>query len=156
MGWLSDVWEGVKSAGRAVVNKAREKAGEVIGWMAEKGERFVGSVKKVWGVVRPHLDKVQAALKAAAAATAVSMPWLSGALLALDKGITVLTAFENSPIAKKVDQAIQFAINLAKSGRPVKSSSLMAKNLNQRKSIKRHSGRQNVNLPLIQNAISWS
>ena len=34
--------------------------------------------------------------------------------MAIDKGITALTAFENSPIAKKIDQAIQFAINLAK------------------------------------------
>jgi len=53
------------------------------------------------------------ALKAAAAVTAVAFPWLSGALLALDKGLGALTAFENSPIAKKVQQAIEWAITLA-------------------------------------------
>jgi hypothetical protein len=53
------------------------------------------------------------ALKAAATATADAYPWLSAALLLLDKGLGALTAFENSPIAKKVQQAIDWAIKLA-------------------------------------------
>ena len=80
--------------------------------MAEKAEGFVGGVKKVWESVKPHVDKIRQGLMIAA--QAVGHPWLKAAILALDKGLGALTAFENSPIAKKVDSAIKWAINLAK------------------------------------------
>lgn len=67
---------------------------------------------KVWESVKPHVDKIRVAL--AAAAHAAPWPWLKVAISALDKGLGALTAFENSPIAKKVDSAIKWAINLAK------------------------------------------
>lgn len=93
-------------------NSAREVAGKAIGWMAEKAENFVGGVKKVWESVRPYVDNIRKGL--AVAALAVSSPWLRAAILALDKGLNSLTAFESSPIAKKVDAAIKWAIELAK------------------------------------------
>lgn len=80
--------------------------------MAEKAEKFVGDVKVAWQAVKPYVEHVRAALRSAAAA--VPIPWLKSALTMLDVGLGALTAFENSPIAKKVDAAIKWAIELAK------------------------------------------
>lgn len=106
----------VSSVGRgvsAVYNTVKEVAGKAVGWLAEKAGNFVDGVKKVWETVKPYVSQIRVALKAAAAATAVAFPWLSGALGLLDKGLGALTAFENSPIAKKVQQAIDWSIKLA-------------------------------------------
>lgn len=116
MGFVSSLVSFASSVGRAVssaYNTAKEYAGKAIGWMAEKAEGFVNGVKKVWQTVKPYVEIVRAGLRAAAAAT-TAIPWLSGALTLLDKGIGALTAFENSPIAKKIDAAIKWSIQLAK------------------------------------------
>lgn len=124
MGWFSSACSWVGSAvssvasavGRGVsaaYNTVKEVAGKAVGWLAEKAGNFVDGVKKVWETVKPYVAQIRVALKAAAAATAVTFPWLSGALVLLDKGLGALTAFENSPIAKKVQQAIDWSIKLA-------------------------------------------
>ena len=97
----------------AAYNTAKDLAGRAVGWIAEKAEGFVDGVKNVWNTVKPYMDQIRSALKAAAAATS-GIPWLSGALTLLDKGLGALTKFENSPIANKVKQAIDWAIKLAK------------------------------------------
>ncbi len=119
MGFWSSVGSAVSSTvsavGRGVsaaYNAVKDVAGLAVGWMAEKAEGFVNGVKKVWETVKPYVAMIQVALKAAAVATK-GIPWLSGALTLLDKGLGALTAFENSPIAKKVPQAIDWAIKLA-------------------------------------------
>jgi hypothetical protein len=119
MGFWSSVGEVISSVGsavgrglRAAYDTAKDMAGRAVGWMAEKAEGFVSGVKKVWETVKPYVATIRMALKAAAGATK-AWPWLSLALLALDKGLGALTAFENSPIAKKVQQAIDWAIKLA-------------------------------------------
>lgn len=48
------------------------------------------------------------------AAAFAPVPWLKVALVALDRGIGALFAFENSPVAKKIEEAIQWAIKLSK------------------------------------------
>lgn len=124
MGWFSSAcsWVGsaVSSAASAVgrgvsaaYSTVKDVAGRAVGWMAEKAEGFVDGVKKAWQTVKPYVEQIRAALKMAAAATS-GMPWLPGALIFLDKGLGALTAFENSPIAKKVQQAIDWGIKLAK------------------------------------------
>ena len=80
--------------------------------MAEKAEKFVDGVKNAWQAVKPYVDQIRSVLQTAA--KTVPIPWLSAALTLLDKGLGALTAFENSPIAKKVDAAIKWAIELAK------------------------------------------
>ncbi len=136
VGFFSDIWGGIKSVASNVWSTVKETAGEVVGWMAEKAEGFVGAVKNVWKAVKPHLDKVQLALRAGAAfLTTTPLAFLSPVLLALDKGITVLTTFSNSPVAKKVDQAIKFAINIAKKWQAGKEQSLGVDEL---KEAKRH------------------
>jgi hypothetical protein len=123
MGWFSSACSWVGSAVSSVASTvsrgvsaafsaAKDMAGRAIGWMAEKAEGLVNGVKKVWEAVKPYVAIIQTALKAAAVATA-GIPWLSGALLLLNKGIDALVAFENSPIAKKVNDAINWAIKLA-------------------------------------------
>ena len=113
MGWFSSVFSSVGSAiGSAVssisstlsqaYNTAKEYAGKAIGWMAEKAEGFVDGVKKVWQTVKPYVEHFRAGLRLAAVATQ-GIPWLSAALTFLEKGLGALTAFENSPIAKKID-----------------------------------------------------
>ena len=91
---------------------AKEYAGKAIGWMAEKAEGFVDGVKKVWQTVKPYVEHFRAGLRLAAVATQ-GIPWLSAALTFLEKGLGALTAFENSPIAKKIDEAIKWGIQLA-------------------------------------------
>jgi hypothetical protein len=119
MGIFSSVWSGIKSAASAVGqaasvawSAAKEMAGKAIGWMAEKAEHFVDDVKKAWAVVKPYVTVIRTALRTAA--SLVPVPWVSAALLALDKGLGALTAFENSPIAKKIDAAIKWSIEMAK------------------------------------------
>lgn len=110
---VSSVASTVSRGVRATYNTAKDMAGQAVGWLAEKAGNFVDGVKNAWETVKPYVAQIRAVLKVAAAAT-VGIPWLSGALLALDKGLGALTAFENSPIAKKVQQAIEWAIKLAK------------------------------------------
>lgn len=93
-------------------NTAKEWAGKAVGWMAEKAEGFVDGVKKAWDTVKPYVAAVRAALITAAGLA--PLPWLKAALLGLEKLLGALTAFENSPIAKKVDAAIKWSIELAK------------------------------------------
>lgn len=123
MGWFSDTcsWVGnsvrsaISAVGRGVsqvYSTAKEIAGKAVGWLAEKAEGFVDGTKKVWETVKPFVEHIRVALRTAAASTK-SIPWLSAALLMLDKGLGELTTFENSPIAKKIQQAIDWAIKLA-------------------------------------------
>ena len=94
------------------IKKAQEVAVKALGWMAEHAEGFVGSVKKVWSNAKPYVDKF--ALFLDMAAKVAPYPWLKTALTVLSKTLIALTAFENSPIAKKIDAAIKWAIKLAK------------------------------------------
>jgi hypothetical protein len=110
---VSSVASTVSRGVSAAYNAAKDMAGKAVGWMAEKAEGFVDGVKKAWETVKPYVQQIRTVLKVAAAATK-GIPWLSGALSALDKGLGALTAFENSPIAKKIQQAIDWAIKLAK------------------------------------------
>lgn len=136
MGFFSSLWSGIKSVASNAWSTVKETAGEVVGWMAEKAEGFVGAVKNVWKAVKPHLDKVQLALRAGAAfLTTTPLAFLSPVLLALDNGITVLTTFSNSPVAKKIDQAIKFAINIAKKWQAGKEQTLEVDEL---KEARRH------------------
>lgn len=105
----------------AAYNTAKVVAGKAVGWIAEKAEGFVAGVKNAWKAVKPYVDQIRVVLKMAAAAT-VGIPWLSGALIMLDQGLGALTAFENSPIAKKVEQAINWAIKIAKRWRGTEST----------------------------------
>ncbi|WP_144374119.1 hypothetical protein [Vogesella urethralis] len=114
--WVSSKVSSVASAVKNVASKAydevKEVAGEAMGWMAEKAEKFVDDVKKTWAVVKPYVEALRVGIRMAA--KAVPIPWLKSALIALDVGLGALTAFENSPVAKKVEQAIRWAAELAR------------------------------------------
>jgi hypothetical protein len=115
MGFWSAVGGAVRSVGRAVSSAwetAKEVAGKAVEWMADKAEKFVDGVKNAWKVVKPFVEHIRTGIRAAAAA--IPIPWLKAALILLDNGLGALTAFENSPIAKKVDAAIKWSIELAK------------------------------------------
>lgn len=119
MGLFSRAFNFVSSTVSSVVSavsegftKAKEIAGKALGWMAEKAETFIGGVKTMWGAVKPYVDKIIVFLESAA--KVAPYPWLKTALTLLSKGLTALTAFENSPIAKKVDEAIKWSIKMAK------------------------------------------
>ncbi|MDD2721862.1 MAG: hypothetical protein PHH47_11205 [Gallionella sp.] len=109
---VSSAVSAVSSAASAAWNTAKAVAGKAIGWMAEKAEGFVDGVKKVWAAVEPHVGKIQAFLRSVAAT--VPIPWVKAVCLALDRGIGALTTFANSPIAKKIDAAIKWGIEIAK------------------------------------------
>lgn len=118
MGWFSNACNFVSSAVSAVSNAvssayetAKNVAGKVVGWMAEKAEVFVGGVKKAWKVVKPFVQHIRTALLNVS--KLAPYPWMRSALVMLEKGLGALTAFEKSPIAKKMDAAIKWAIKLA-------------------------------------------
>lgn len=118
MGWFSNACNFVSSAVSTVSNvvssayeTAKNVAGKVVGWMAEKAEVFIGAVKKAWKVVKPFVQHIRTALLNAS--KLAPYPWMRSALVMLEKGLGALTAFEKSPIAKKMDAAIKWAIKLA-------------------------------------------
>lgn len=114
MGFWGSAWSFVSGAVSSAWEKAKDIGSKAIGWMADKAESFVGSVKQVWNAVKPFITHIRTAVKAAAAATATAFPWLSGALLVLDKGLGYLENIESSSIWKKVSDAIDWAIKTAK------------------------------------------
>ncbi len=125
MGFFSSICNGIKSFASTVastVNSAwkttKEVAGKAINWMAEKAESFVGAVKDVWKKIKPLITTVvQPALKIAAQWAAVSLPtfpWVAGAIKAFDKALDALLAWDQSEMAKKVNDAINWAIKKAK------------------------------------------
>lgn len=112
MGWFGNACSWVAEKASSAWSTAKEVAGKAINWMAEKAEGFVDGVKNVWQAVKPYVTVIRKGLLYAAAA--IPIPWIKTALIGLEKGLGALTAFENSPIAKKVDAAIKWAIELAK------------------------------------------
>jgi hypothetical protein len=119
MGWFADVCNAVGDlvteivdVSKAALVAARKIAAKAIDWLAEKAEQFVDGVKRAWQTVKPHVDAIRQALRTAASVAPI--PWLSEALIIIDQALGALVAFENSPIAKLLDQAIKWAIELAK------------------------------------------
>lgn len=123
MGWLDRVRSAasraVSSVGRSISNAAskafniaKETAGKAVGWLAEKADKFVDNVKETWKTVKPYVEKFRTIIRTAA--SVVPIPWLKTALTALDAGLGALTAFENSPVAKKIEQAIRWAAKMAR------------------------------------------
>ncbi|PIQ08218.1 MAG: hypothetical protein COW71_13095 [Ignavibacteriales bacterium CG18_big_fil_WC_8_21_14_2_50_31_20] len=122
MGWFGDLcssaWETVCSVGRTVVTKVAEFAGKALTKMAEFGEKVVSTVKKVWHKVKPYIEKVAKIVVKAKAVAAkmekVPHPWTQaiakfiriGAALC-EKGLAVIQSIENSPILKKIDNALK-------------------------------------------------
>lgn len=112
--FCSSVVSTVYSAVGTAWGKTKEVAAQAIGWMADKAEGFIGQIKETWSKVKPYLIAVSPYFKMAAAAVASSLPWLSSAILILDKAVQALLALENSPILKKLEVAINWAIKSAK------------------------------------------
>lgn len=110
---LSFVADTARSVGRAVVNGAKVVAAKVINFCADSAQKIVGSVKKAWAVAKPILQKAQLPLKALAEKTA-SIPYLGPIIKAVSLGLDGLFALENSPILKKVEQAINQVVSYAK------------------------------------------
>lgn len=120
MGFWSSVGSAVKSAGsaivsagRTVISKAKEVAVNAVNWMADKAEHFVGKVKDVWNKVQPFIKKHIRPYLTFAAAVA-PWPWLGACFVIINKALQHLEHFENSSLARKLDQAIKWAISTAK------------------------------------------
>lgn len=119
MGFLSSLASFVSSA-VSVVAKVATKAyqvakqfvGKAVGFLATQAEKLVEGVKEAWARAKPYVEKFHAFVKLAA--DHAPYPWMRTALTVVDKGVTALFAFENSPVAKKIEEAIQWAIKLAK------------------------------------------
>lgn len=114
MGLFSGFMSAVGSAISSVVEGAVNVVRKVVEVLATKGEAFIGTVKETYAKVKPHLQKLSPYLKAAAAFVAPVFPWLSSAILAVDRAINTLLALENSPVLKKLEQAMRWVIDVAK------------------------------------------
>lgn len=125
MGFFSSFFRGVSSfvssavstVSRAV-SSVKETASKAVSWMAEKAESFIGGVKNIWDKVKPIISTViSPALKIAAKWAGValpSFPWISTAIAAFDKALEALVAWDKTGLAKKVSDAINWAIEKAK------------------------------------------
>jgi hypothetical protein len=110
--FCSSVASGVVSVAKGVWEGAKKIASKAIDWMADSAEKFVGAVKETWTMVKPFVRKISSLLLVAAAAA--PWPWLAGAITVVHKGIEGLLALENSPVLKKIANAIKWTIRVAK------------------------------------------
>ncbi|WP_180174634.1 hypothetical protein [Acinetobacter sp. YH01022] len=109
---VSSVGRGISSAASAVWDTAKSAARKAIDWMADEAENFVGKVKDVWKMAKPWVEKIAPYISKGIAL--LPFPWAGAVAKAVEKGIQALLALENSPILKKVEQAIIWASNAAK------------------------------------------
>lgn len=103
----------VKEKASETLSWAREKASQALDWVAEKGEKFIDDVKETYQKVKPFLQKAQPWIDKIAATVGVKFPWIGAALYGLGKITDGLLALENSPVAKKVEQALRSIIKQA-------------------------------------------
>lgn len=136
MGWFSSFCSAVSSAARSVASSvgsavssaarsvgnaislglswAREKASQACDWIAEKGEQFIDNVKNAYKVVKPFLQKARPWIDSIAkVVTAAGFPWVGSVIAGAGKVIDGLFALENSPVAKKLEQALRGVIKFA-------------------------------------------
>ncbi|AKX55346.1 hypothetical protein AKN90_06215 [Thiopseudomonas alkaliphila] len=101
----------VRGVGKAL-SKAKDVAVHAVGWLADKAENFIGSVKSTWGLVKPYIEKITSWVNKTA--ELIPWPWLRVSVKLIAKGLQSLLMLENSPILKKVESALQWAIEAAK------------------------------------------
>lgn len=109
---VSSVGRGIASAAGAVWDTAKSAARKAVDWMADEAENFVGKVKDVWATVKPHVVKFAPIV--ANAIKSIPHPWAQAAAAAIETGLAGLLALENSPILKKIEQAIIWASKAAR------------------------------------------
>lgn len=108
----SSIGRGVSSAAKAVWDTAKSAARKAVDWMADEAENFVGKVKDIWEMAKPWVEKIAPYISQGIAL--LPFPWAKAVAKAVEKGIQALLALENSPILKKVEQAIIWASNAAR------------------------------------------
>lgn len=106
------VGSAVSSAASKVWDTAKSAASKAVNWMADEAENFVGKVKDIWKTAKPWVEKIAPYISKGIAL--LPFPWAGAVSKAVEKGIQALLALENSPILKKVEQAIIWASNAAK------------------------------------------
>ena len=101
---VSAVGRGVASVASKAWDIAKSAASSAVDWLADEAENFVGKVKDIWKTAKPWVEKLAPYISKGIAL--LPFPWAAGVALAVEKGIQALLALENSPILKKVEQAI--------------------------------------------------
>lgn len=121
MGLWSKFVNGVKAVGSAIASGAKavwegakKVASKVIDTVSEYGGKFAGAVKEVFKAVKPYLSKVKTVITAAGAALSTTFPWAAGVAAGINKGIDFLDSLGNSAFVQKVGEAIEWALNVAK------------------------------------------
>lgn len=112
---ISSAASAVGRAASKAWDTAKDVASSAVGWMADKAEGFVGKVKDIWKTAKPWVEKLAPVISKGIAL--LPFPWAKAVAAAVEKGIQALLALENSPILKKVEQAITWASKAAKSFR---------------------------------------
>lgn len=105
---------GFLSAIKGVVSKVRSAVRDTVAFIATKGEAFIGTVKEVYAKVKPYLQKLSPFLQHAAKVAGAIHPLLGKVVFVVDKTLTALLALENSPILKKIEEAMRWVIERAK------------------------------------------
>ena len=113
--FCSSVARGASSVASKVWDTAKSAASKTIDFMADKAENFVGKVKEVWATVKPHVVRIAPIVSNAL--KMIPHPWAQTAAVAIEKGLQALLALENSPILKKIEQAITWAAKSARNFR---------------------------------------
>ena len=109
---VSSAARGIASVASKAWDTAKNVASSTVGWLADKAENFVGTVKEIWKTAKPWVEKLAPYISKGIAL--LPFPWAKGVAAAVEKGIQALLALENSPILKKIEEAIMWASNAAK------------------------------------------
>lgn len=109
--FVSSAVDTVSSAVHYAWDTVKDVASRAVVFMSEKAESLVGGVKKLWAMVKPHLEKVRTML--ITLAPMIPYPWLKGAVLGLERLLATLENFDKSALAKKLNDAIAWAIAAA-------------------------------------------
>lgn len=111
-GFVSSAWSTAKSIASSTWNSAKSIASKTVGWLADKAENFIGAVKDTWVLVKPFIEKITPWVDSAA--DLIPWPWLKIAVKTVARGLQALLMLENSPVLKKVEAALEWAIKVAR------------------------------------------
>lgn len=109
---VSSVGRGIASVASKAWDTAKSVAGKTIGWLADKAENFVGKVKDVWDIAKPWIEKITPWVDKAA--DYIPWPWLKIAVKTLAKGLEHLARLDRSPVLRKLEQGLKWAIDVSR------------------------------------------
>lgn len=107
MGFFSGLFSAIGTFASRLWEKTKEIVAQAVGWLADKAEVFAGAVSKAWKTAKEKYV-VPALVWAREQAP---WPWLKSAISVFED---IILRFGDSPLGKKLKEAIEWAIKAAR------------------------------------------